>query len=565
VNRVRAWCALLTCAVLCTSSAAYAQARAGASAQPNAATNSGADEPSDKEIAASNPCPRWGTEARNNLRQFTYDDRVSWVFAASTQVCVESVRSDAVAAAWARGLDEYGGTLDADARDSKLAVMEDWLRSLVGKHRIEGRRWNMGAPSEVLGIADCFGVGSGPGAYCVISAHWKPDGKRGEGKNPAQNVAIRPQILLFGLDPGAMEIRATHVDSIAVELHGVLQGGAVILSEVVPPEVIYVPDCSSVQSVRELVSDFEKGSTSLPPCNRIPLPLSRYPRDDDGHSARRLSRVAMTPSGEFTMQFYVFRPISIWGGDGLRIEGWNRPIEFDLQLHRESLVDAEVQGSAAAAEFTCAKQTESGGKRAADEREEGSASGKQESTTQEMQAWLARLVGQYSVEGTVDLCGEGNPAEQRPVTGRVDCIAAGAPPSSHCIVNVHWQPAYGRNGTPLLGGVSNLAPAQFLFSFFTREQASYAGPSGKPLREGPKRGLQLLQLDNQGNAEGAWSKLEGDTFMSREECIDIPGDCHKTARITAKAGSSEISMRMDVERNGKRVLRQTFLLRREQE
>jgi hypothetical protein len=316
-----------------------------------------------------------------------------------------------------------------------------------------------------------------------------------------------------------------------------------------------------------------KGTYRQSTINIFPIPLHRYPLGDDGHSPKRLSRVAVTPGGEVDMKFYLLSPLSIWGGTPLSIEwgepqgsmGLNPPIEFDLQLHREPQVDAKVQGPAVAADFACAKLAGSGEQQALDEAEEDSLSGvKKESGTREMLAWLARLVGRYTIEGTIDLCGKGNPADQRPVTGKVDCIAAGSPPSVHCNVNVSWPLAIGRNGAPVLGGVSNLAPAQFLFSYFTQAQLLYDGTMpGSPPGGIPRRGLQFLQLDNRGIAEGASSKLVSDTFMSSESCIDIPGNCQKFTRIIAKPDSNQISMQVEVEINRKRVLRQTFLLRRE--
>jgi hypothetical protein len=244
--------------------------------------------------------------------------------------------------------------------------------------------------------------------------------------------------------------------------------------------------------------------------------------------------------------------------------GLNQPIEFDLRLHPEPPLDAKVQGSAVAADFTCAKPAGSGEQQALDEAEDALYGVKKESGTEQMQAWLARLVGQYSVEGTVDLCGQGHPEDLRPVTGDVDCIAAGSPPSVHCKVDVRWPPATRRSGEPVLGGVSHLAPAQFLFSFFTHEQHKYDGTlSGTPPGGASSRGLQFLQLDNRGIAEGASSELVGDAFMSSENCIDIPGNCQKFTRITAKPDSNEFTMQVDVKKNGKLVLRQTFLLRRE--
>jgi hypothetical protein len=288
----------------------------------------------------------------------------------------------------------------------------------------------------------------------VISADWNPE----EGKKTGSytGTAIRPQELLFGIDPEAMQIRVTHVDANALEMHGFLQDGVVILNERTLPEVLY---------------------------------WARYKGDDYGYPTRRLSRIAMTPDGEFDMKFYV---AATGGGAALR-----QRIEFDLQWHREPQADARRQGNEPPVQadvFACANPLGAGRERMADDLEKLPAGAKNESGTRAMLAWLERLVGKYSVEGQVDLCGNGNPQDQRPVTGQVDCIAGGSPPSVHCKVDVNWPPATGENGAPIPGGVSNLAPAQILFSLFSVE----LGPVNQRIGGVDKRALAFRQRDNRG-------------------------------------------------------------------
>jgi hypothetical protein len=553
----RALCAILTWAAVCMSSAASAQPHAGLAL---ADMSSGLqDEPGFNEIAGSNPCPRMGMEAPEDLGPNLLDERITLGFPAWFQICIESVRSDAVALAWAQGLDEHGAPLDASARASKLAEMEVWLRRLVGKFRIEGKRWSANRTNmQVLGTADCLGIGNGTGVSCVISADWKLDEKSGTSRNSTDpGTAIRPQVLLFGLDPGAMEIRVTHVDSIAVELHGILQDGAAILNERWPPEVV-ATTCPSRREIREAYLKIIATGRGVPPrCDDYLTSLNRLPMDWDGNFQKRLSRIAMTPGGEVDMKFYVFKPDT-----GFMRK--NQAIEFDLQLHRELQVVSNVQAPPVAAEFTCVDPPGSGKERMPDEIETTSAGTRKHSGTREMQAWLERLIGHYAVEGHVDLCGNGHPEDQRPVTGKVDCIAAGSPPSVHCKVDVNWPSARRDSGAPLPGSVSNLSPAQFLFSVFTRERYELDGLNpDEPTGGHDRRGLQFMQLDNRNIAKWASSELVGDVFMARENCIDIPGDCHKTTRITAKPDGKEITLWVDVEMNQKRIARQRFLLHRE--
>jgi hypothetical protein len=207
--------------------------------------------------------------------------------------------------------------------------------------------------------------------------------------------------------------------------------------------------------------------------------------------------------------------------------------------------------------FACAKSSGSGDKQSQDEPKKES-SGKSDDLTsaRDLQAWLKRLAGQYTFAGFVDLCGNGNTNDQRPVTGKAECFATNKVPVVHCRVNVKWPAAYKENGTPVLGGVSNLAPAEFLFGMEipTSPMTVGKGPNGY--------GLVFMTMDSMGEAEWASGELFGDTFYAREACTDIPGECHRIKRITARPDSDEISMQVDVVIDRQRVLRQAFLLHR---
>jgi len=288
----RVLCAMWVCVALSASNAVHAQSRAQTPDPPGAATNY-----IDLYAPGEYVCPApSGTSGGRDL---------NWWFEAWNTICTERVRSDAVALAWTQGLDEHGAQLDAAARASKLTELAVWLRRLVGKFHIEGKRWRTGERSEVHGTADCFGIGNGPGVACVIAAEWVPL-LAGKSKNPdtIQNYAIRPQILLFGLDPGAMEIRVTHVDAVAVSLHGFLLDGAVILKGM-PSLVDFLPN--------------PRIKTRAQPAVLNPF-----------------SRVAIQPDGAVDLKFHANPPG--------RISVFYQPIEFDLQLHREPQVEKERPG-----------------------------------------------------------------------------------------------------------------------------------------------------------------------------------------------------------------------------
>jgi hypothetical protein len=214
-----------------------------------------------------------------------------------------------------------------------------------------------------------------------------------------------------------------------------------------------------------------------------------------------------------------------------------------------------LSGPVLAAGFACAQPPDLGEKNGAlVELEEVVVTGAQVKTrTNDLQAWLKLLVGNYTYEGYVDLCGNGNAEDQRPVTGKADCVDFGSTPNVRCGVNVHWPAERGENGAPVLGGVSNLQPAFVIYGLENR----YI-----PEQKIARLALMFMQVDSEGVTERASGALVGDTFTSRETCVGMPWACQKITRITARPGSDEISMRFDVERNGKRVLRQSLVLRR---
>jgi hypothetical protein len=210
-----------------------------------------------------------------------------------------------------------------------------------------------------------------------------------------------------------------------------------------------------------------------------------------------------------------------------------------------------------AANLSCAKPDDAGSR--ADEPEEVSRNARETvSSPKGMQAWLRRLVGQYTIGGYVDLCGKGNLGDRRTVTGEADCIATSAAPDVHCKVNISWPAASGDNGVSVLGSVSNLAPAQFLFSI------EIPSP-GIPMYRGTGIngwGVLLEQVDNKGIGEFASGVLVGETFLATEPCVDLPGNCWKITRITAMPDSDEISMSVEIDIDRQRVSRRDFLLHR---
>jgi hypothetical protein len=172
------------------------------------------------------------------------------------------------------------------------------------------------------------------------------------------------------------------------------------------------------------------------------------------------------------------------------------------------------------------------------------------SRTRDLGAWLKRMEGQYRYEDHVDLCGRGNAADQRPVTGDADCFGLYVdsgdrfPRSLYCVVRVRWTRVLGENGIPVMGGDPDLLPAVLV----------YGVNSGLP-------GIQLMQIDSHGLATQALGTLTGDTLTTKGSC-GTGTSCQKVARITARSDSTDIAMLIDFEIGSRRALRQAFLLHR---
>jgi hypothetical protein len=170
-----------------------------------------------------------------------------------------------------------------------------------------------------------------------------------------------------------------------------------------------------------------------------------------------------------------------------------------------------------------------------------------------LREWLVLLAGRYSFSGYVDLCGQGHATDQRPVTGSADCILSGPIPDVHCKVDADWPETRAEDGAPVLGGVSGLRQAQLVYSLEN---------SGMRAIQVRGWGIQFVQVDNKGKTDWASGVLVGDTFTAGELCVGIPGSCQKITRITARPGSNEISMLIEIQIDHQPVMRQAFLLHR---
>lgn len=160
--------------------------------------------------------------------------------------------------------------------------------------------------------------------------------------------------------------------------------------------------------------------------------------------------------------------------------------------------------------------------------------------------FLARLVGQFVIGGSVDLQGEGRPEDLRQVSGQAQCIGFGSAPGVLCELNVQWPQSRGANGEEIPGGVSTLDPAVLLLGF-----------------EPDVPGISHVLLDNAGVADTAVGEMvSANTMLSRSSCVGIAGVCERTVRITAEPDLDTVRMNIDLSMDQQRSVDFAFVMRR---
>lgn len=113
-------------------------------------------------------------------------------------------------------------------RPSRLAELGAWAMRFHGRFRIEGEVESTGGfpprkvTGRISGIADCTGIGVGPGVQCALNATWPVIDTSGAPASftqilpPSPSEAMRtfnPAMLVFGIDPKLLEVRVMLVTS----------------------------------------------------------------------------------------------------------------------------------------------------------------------------------------------------------------------------------------------------------------------------------------------------------------------------------------------------------------
>lgn len=159
--------------------------------------------------------------------------------------------------------------------------------------------------------------------------------------------------------------------------------------------------------------------------------------------------------------------------------------------------------------------------------------------------WLTRLPGRFVVDGTVVLFSEGNPREPLAVQGRTNCEGFSAPAVS-CELKLSWPDTPEADATAVLGAISKLDPAVLVYTY-----------------DDQRVRVRHMLVDNEGIAESAVGFLyDSDTLVTRNKCVNVPGDCQRTVRVIADPDLRQVEMRIDVEIEAQPVVRFRFLLHR---
>jgi hypothetical protein len=160
--------------------------------------------------------------------------------------------------------------------------------------------------------------------------------------------------------------------------------------------------------------------------------------------------------------------------------------------------------------------------------------------------WLARLVGEFDIDGNVDLRAQGRPEDLRNVTGRAYCVGFGHGPGVQCDLRVLWPETKGQDGEDIPGGVSTLNPAVMLLGF-----------------EPVLPGISYILVDSDGNADTAVGGMAtADIMRSRSRCVDIAGNCERVTQITASPDLQSVELRIDLKIEHETAVQFTFVMRR---
>jgi hypothetical protein len=172
--------------------------------------------------------------------------------------------------------------------------------------------------------------------------------------------------------------------------------------------------------------------------------------------------------------------------------------------------------------------------------------------------WLARLVGEFTVEGYVDVTPRGGSRELLTAEGTAKCIGFGVAPGVQCDLHVRWPQKTGTDGKEIPGAAPTLDPAMMLFGF---KQNGYNYQLGE--FEISEYSIKHVLVDNRGVFESGHGVHDGDdTVVSTSHCAAVRVDCERQVRITADPDlrTVEILVELTIERH--KAVRYVLLMNR---
>jgi hypothetical protein len=159
--------------------------------------------------------------------------------------------------------------------------------------------------------------------------------------------------------------------------------------------------------------------------------------------------------------------------------------------------------------------------------------------------FLRRILGQYTVDGKVDLGGHGKPEDRWTAVGTGSCVGFGVAPGVQCELNVKWPQIPGPNGEAVMSGVFGMEPMYILYGL-----------------EPDELGIRYLQVNNKGLAEGATGYMINDTVTFKTPCVNTTPNCQRVTRMTARSDSKVVDFQIDTEIDYQVAARFNFKLRR---
>jgi hypothetical protein len=144
--------------------------------------------------------------------------------------------------------------------------------------------------------------------------------------------------------------------------------------------------------------------------------------------------------------------------------------------------------------------------------------------------WLARMVGTFVIDGTMDPKAQGRREDLRPVSGRAVCLGFGAAPGVQCELKLRWPGSTSPEG-PMATAFSGMDPSAALFGL-----------------DLVTSGVSYILVDSNGIAETSIGDMvSADTMVSHARCGTIDGNCERITRFTASADLKTVTVSMELQ------------------